>query len=42
MYRQVRQVRKQYEERLIRANELYKELSECMRQLQQREVELKR
>ena len=41
-FRQVRQVRKQYEDRLMKANALYEELDECMKQLQQREEELKR
>lgn len=39
---QVRLVREQYEERLLRANELYKELNECMRQVRKRERELKK
>jgi len=39
---QVRQVRKQYEDRLAKANALYAELDECMKQLQEREEELKR
>jgi len=39
---QVREVRKRYEERLVRANELYQELNECMKQLHQREEELKK
>ena len=41
-FRQARQVRKEYEERLMKANSLYQELDECMRQLRMREEEIKR
>ena len=40
--RQARQVREEYEERLMRANSLYQELDECMKQLRVREEEIKR
>ncbi|XP_065654999.1 mitogen-activated protein kinase kinase kinase 12 isoform X2 [Hydra vulgaris] len=40
--RQARKIRHEYEERLMKANELYRELNDCMLQLQLREEELKR